>query len=210
MVKKEDISWESIRKQYPHIPASEFLELVRQIWDQIQGKSLRELDPESVDIIKMLFAEREQEALAASRLEHKLIQDLGDKITASMLHRQLPIEVSAGIDLEHAQAFITYGFVFPSSKRVFAASNYLPVEHIRKNVSGKLLLRYSEDKFRAVEGYLLRNGVINLVSKQTKKASEALYSLNINERARSVTPEGRRIIAVTKQFLHDNCCNGRS
>lgn len=210
MPKKESISWESLRKEYPHIPASEFLELVREIRGQIQGKSLGELEEEVVDIIKFLFAEREQEALVASRLEHKLIQDIGDKITASMFHRRLNIQVSTEIDLEHAQAFITYGFIFPSSRRVFAASNYLPLEHIRKNVSGKLLSRYSEKKFRAVEVYFLRNGVINPVSKQSKRNSEALYSLNISEQARGVTQEGKGIIVVTKQFLHDHCCSGFS
>lgn len=194
------ITWESLRKEYPHIPASEFLQLVREIRDQLQGKALRELDEETLDVVRLLFAEREQEALVVHTSEQALIQNIGERITASMLHRQLEITVPKGVDLEHAQAFLTYGFIFPSSNRTFAGENHLPREHIRRNVRGKLLHRFEVEKFSTVENYFLRCGVIM----QQGKAAAVIYSLNTHEWARGVTREGREAIKVIKCFMHQH------
>ncbi len=194
------ITWELLRKDYPHIPASEFLQLVKEIRDQLQGKSLRELDEGTLDVIRLLFAEREQEALVAHESEKALIQDIGERITASMLHRQLEITVPKGIDLEHAQAFLAYGLIFPSSSRTFAGENYLPREHIRRNVRGKLLHRFDIEKLSTVEGYLLRHGVIA----RQGKAAAVIYSLNTLEGAKGVTQEGKEAIKVIKCFMHQH------
>src|SRR3989344_5345825 len=99
-------------------------------------------------------------------------------------------------------ASVVYGLAMPSSTRTFAGLNTLPIQYIRRDVQGKLGGVFREEHFKTAITYLRRNGVL-IEPKSGTRGSEA-YSLNINERAKGVTAEGREIIAAVKRFLHEH------
>jgi hypothetical protein len=94
-----------------------------------------------------------------------------------------------------------WGMRVPLEVIRFAGSNHLPQRHVRTNVKNKLGPLYDDEKYREAERFLLRHGVI---IEANGVQGLAAYSLNVNEQARSVTPEGRRIITAVKRFMHQH------
>jgi len=179
-----------LRKEFPDMPFDGFLEIIKIFGDE---------DPEA---LRELLREQNEQARLMEEERQRTLRQRFEQITASMLHRKLGIAFPPAVNSEHASAIIVYGFAMPSSTRTFAGLNTLPIQYIRRDVQGKLGGVFREEHFKTAITYLRRNGVL-IEPKSGTRGSEA-YSLNINERAKGVTAEGREIIAAVKRFLHEH------
>lgn len=187
---KPKVSRLELRKEFPHIPFSEF------------NLIIDTLGLDEPDALRIILAEEEDMARAKVAEEQHRLRERFDAITASMLHRQLTLPLlPKDIDLEHVRAYLVYGFVAPSSNRRFAGENYLPQQHIRSNVKNKLGLRFDADKYSRAENFLLRNGVLG---GKGGVAGLVAYSLNVNENAKGLTRIGKEIVIATKRFMHEH------
>src|SRR3989344_5015045 len=63
--------------------------------------------------------------------------------------------------------------------------------------------RTLRQRFEQITASMLHRKGVLIEPKSGTRGSEA-YSLNINERAKGVTAEGREIIAAVKRFLHEH------
>ncbi|MEK7124969.1 MAG: hypothetical protein AAB864_01025 [Patescibacteria group bacterium] len=155
------------------------------------------LGVEDLDGVRAVLREEEEQALLILDDERRKILERHRQINASMMHRLLDIPLPESVDQDHARALIVYGFVAPSTSRTFAGVVHLPWEHVRDDVRNKLGGNFSPEKLEQAHRYLVQQGVMRGSS---RGKSTLLVSMNLKEQ--SATDEGRRIIQITKRFMH--------
>lgn len=196
-----DIRLVQLRRQFPTIPFDLFRECLGLV-------TLETLNDEG---LLEFLRELEEKALAEERKRQTELEQVRRKLEAHIQslvarepHRGLNFPAESGVDLEHAQAIIAYGFSFTgTSQRIYAGSNKLPKRHVRVNVKRKLAERYRDDLFNGALAYLVRHGVV-MRSPQVLDC----FSLNLDERASLVTEAGKEMIKTMKTFLFARLANG--
>lgn len=183
--RNREVSWKSLRAEFPDVPFSDLLELANQVW-------LTELDAEGLEILRLILAEKNDEGKREREIVESLMRERLSVVSASMLHNELDLPTLRGVDREHVQAYVVYGLLMPSSARTFAGARGISPGVIREFVSRKLGARFNEVRYQAAERYLIREGVID-----TARG----HALNLRERDPKVTELGRVIITESKRLL---------
>ena len=177
----------ALRRRFPAMKLELFQEIVTLFgFDDLEGL---------IDLLQ----EEEDKARALEEEQDRKIEERISQIRLSELHHEIQIQVPEGVDLEHVQAILVYGFAMPGQERVFAGRKPISLQRVRVQVRNKLLSEYDEDKFDTAFLFLVRNGALT----QTGSKGSAC-SLNVHAKAKSVTPEGVAIIKAVKQFLRDH------
>ncbi len=142
------ISAREARQAYPQVPTLTFV----RIYEANQSEELTLLEElEKAETAAQEAAKGEASAMLAVR----------ERLTASEHHHLLNIMVPDGIDREHTQAILMYGFLMPGNHRVFIGGKVLPERHVRENTDNKLGQRFSRDKYEKALAFLKRDGILN-------------------------------------------------
>jgi len=174
-----------LRKKFRKQDFSQFQEIIEIFWDDgIEA------------VIEMLISE-EEHALEAERLRNEKVEEMVAQIRASELHHQLTIQVPEGVDLEHAQAILIYGFVMPGSQQTFMGANKLPTEHVKVNVKNKLGERFDNHLWKKAWSWVMSLGIIQ----STRSKSARAHALRTRAIA-TTTEEGRGVLKEIYIFIN--------
>jgi len=185
----------ALRQEYRCVPFARFTEIVFEIGRDVVSRGGSE---EDWNVLRALLEEAKAESLKERRAEEQKVAEQIEKITASMLHRKLKLNLPDDVDPEHIQAILVYGFIAPSSSKRFVGSRFLPGEHILKDVFNKLGPKFNAVEYRVAFSFLVNHGVIRERSRRT-----TVYSMSVNEGSSELTDWGIQIVRSCKQFMHE-------
>ncbi len=184
--KSKKVTWSELRREYPDVPFEFLLKLAREI-------SLPGLDEEGMEILHLFLKEEDERGKATKAAWKELLREKLKTLAASMMHRELEINVPEGLDMEHVQAYIVYGLLQLASPRTFAGKRTVSQRTIKDFTRRKLGPLFDPVKYDQVESWLIQQGVVN-----TFKG----YKLNTKTKGADVTPEGRAIILEARCLLN--------
>lgn len=176
-----------LRRQYPHIPFDIFVR-----W--VEGINLNELTRKEQDDLHLILSEEEEKGKREQEAMERFFRERLSQLSASLIHKGLDVRVP-GLDREHLQAILVYGFVTPSRQYIFAGGREITPVVVRQFVSNKLAMDFDLDEFKKVFRWLDRNKVI--VS-ETKKQGFALST-----HPARCTSEGQKVLQVTIKFARE-------
>lgn len=145
--------------------------------------------------------EAERQAIEKNEAHEARLRELRKELSASEQHRLLTFLVPAGIDLEHVQAILMYGFLAPGHDRSFIGRKMLPVRNVRKDVQNKLGIGYSKESYDKAFAYLKKEGVFNFFDTGGREEAASLKS-NCTEP--ELGTHGAQILRVALEYLRKN------
>jgi len=176
------IDWKAMRRKYGTMSSADFFTLRR-----LAGSG--EVDEATLQSIDLLLSEADEKALAEKRAwEATVVKELGE-LSASMIHRAFNIKIPKDIDGEHLKAYLVYGLIRPSQRRIYAGKKTVKMETIQQFVRNKLGTYFDEAKFTAAHEWLLRNGVIS-----------DNHGIALNISGKNTTKDGQQILSEAKRF----------
>jgi hypothetical protein len=175
-----------LRRQYPSIELEWFYDIAKMFWG---------------DFRELHRAMAEEEARAAAEQEEfrRRLGRLKSRLRLSDIHHELALKVPAGVDREHVQAILAYGFLDPGRERLFAGRHLIPIRHVRENVSNKLTDRFQQEHLERGLRFLVSQGVVQIKGGTIRPETAGAFNLN---ELRAATGHGREIIQEAKRFLH--------
>jgi len=138
----------------------------------------------------------EATAVEEDREGSRKLQELGELMSVSEQHHKLKFVVPAGVDLEHVQALIMYGFLMPGQDKAYIGGKVLPERHVRTNVKNKLGIRYDLTMYGGALQYLKKEGVLN---QQSSGSREEALSLKSGSDAKTRI-HGEQILRVSLEY----------
>jgi hypothetical protein len=177
--------WQELRKEYSSIPFAVFLSIV-------EKTRIGELDEEGIQILRLILQEEEDKGRSEKLAEESLIKSRLTQVSGSMIHHGLRIRVSEEVDLECVQAYVVYGLLASTQSRTFAGGRSITKQRLQTVVANKLGIFFSKEKFEAVHAWLLKSGVVTVMSRNE--------SLALNVSRKGCTESGLAIVEEAKRF----------
>lgn len=172
-----------LRKEFPEIPFGIFHAI------------LETGDPENLEervALRELLTEEQEKAIAKKIEGEEEINIYVEQITSRLAHRLLHTNPIPGIDLEHLQAYLVYGFMTPTQRRTFAGKRKKTLGQVQREVANRLGVKFDPQEFNRVERFLIAHKII-------VEHRRGAYSLSLHGNSDKNTED---LIAGIREFLH--------
>lgn len=176
-----------LRSEFPSVPSCEFIRLL-------------ETYRHDYSVLVDRMAEAEDRAVREREDQRLRIEEVLTRIRVNDQHIKLHLTLPSGIDMEHSQMLLTYGFIVPGRRGlVYTCGNVISGINLHINVQNKMGARFRQDKYDQALAYFVAQGVVQTTGRKSSMA----YSLCTDAHNKSVTEVGRVNVGEVKKFLHE-------